>query len=189
MKPNALPQQDLTATDRGEGSLLGEIESLLRSCSETPYLDALVLLGQITGRSKSDLLTHPSPLLSPDQELQLAAALDRLLSGTPLPYVLGKWEFFKLSFRLTSDTLIPRPETEGLVERALAWLGDHPERRSCLEPGTGSGCIGVSLGVNVPDLRITATDLSLGALLTARENARDHGVADRIDFLQARYHY
>jgi release factor glutamine methyltransferase len=185
MKPNVLPKQDLTATDQLPGSLLESIQSRLKGSSETPYLDSLVLLGHITGLSKSRLIAHPSPPLDADQDRMLSQALEQLLAGIPLPYVLGEWEFFLLRFTLSKDVLIPRPETEGLVERAIDWLQDHPGQRSCLDVGTGSGCIAISLLAHIPDLRIAATDISLKALLTAQVNARSHGVERRIDFLQA----
>jgi len=109
-------------------------------------------------------------------------ALKRIKEGTPLPYLVGEWEFFQRLYWITEDVLIPRPETEGLVELALTWLEEHPGRRNCLEIGTGCGCIAVSLALNIPDLNITATDISSSALLVARENARRHQVHDKIQF-------
>jgi len=117
-------------------------------------------------------------------------AADRLLplvarraGGEPLQYVLGAWEFFGREFLLTRDTLIPRPETEGLVERALSVLrrkGTAPSL--ALDVGTGSGAIAVTLAAEIPSARVVATDVSPGALRTARENARRHGVAGRVRF-------
>ena len=81
--------------------------------------------------------------------------------------------------------LIPRPETELLVERALGWLRDHPDRRAAADVGTGSGCIAVTLARHTPDLRVAAVDRSPAALDVTRQNARAHGVDARIDFFQA----
>jgi release factor glutamine methyltransferase len=99
--------------------------------------------------------------------------------------VLGHWDFYGLDFSMTPDVLIPRPETELLVERALDWLRAHPGRRRVADIGTGSGCIAVSLAANVPDLRVLATDISSLALEVAKANAQKHAVSDRVQFLHA----
>jgi release factor glutamine methyltransferase len=150
--------------------------------SESPYLDSLVLLSHITGLSKSQLLANPDPDLNKEQENQLKIALEQLKSGTPLPYLIGEWEFYQNKFIINPKVLIPRPETEGLVDLALTWLKDHPKRRTCLEIGTGCGCIAVTLALLVPDLMIIATDISREALKVAKENAGRHQVEDQIDF-------
>jgi release factor glutamine methyltransferase len=98
--------------------------------------------------------------------------------------VLGHWEFFGLRFDVTPDVLIPRPETELLVEKAVAWLQRASHRRTIADVGTGSGVIAVSMAVNLPDARVLATDISLPALKVARGNALKFHVADRVDFLQ-----
>lgn len=105
--------------------------------------------------------------------------------GEPLPYVLGQWEFFGLGFLVTPDVLIPRPETELLVEGAISWLRDHPDRRSAADIGTGSGCIAISLAVHVRDLQVWAGDISQAALEVAKMNARQHEVEKRITFAQS----
>jgi release factor glutamine methyltransferase len=129
------------------------------------------------------VLAHPEATLTTEQEEWLAAAVNCVKMGTPLPYVLGKWEFYSLDFKVTCDTLIPRPETETLVERALDWLQASPGRRRVADIGTGSGCIAVSLAAQIPDLRLLATDTSLAALQVARENAHQHGVSGCISFV------
>jgi release factor glutamine methyltransferase len=106
-----------------------------------------------------------------------------LETGKPLPYVLGRWDFFGLEFEISPDVLIPRPETEELVERAVAWLMRHPFQRKATDVGTGSGCIGIALAANVPDLQVTACDISLEALAIARRNAKKNGVETRMEFL------
>jgi len=164
--------------------MLKYIQDQRSSHSESPYLDSLVLLGHIIGKSKSELLAHPSPDLSPSQNQLLSKAIKQLQDGIPLPYVIGEWEFFRLSYKVTPDVLIPRPETEGLVELALEWLDANPGKRSCLEIGTGSGCIAISLAKSIPDLQIIATDISLQALQVAKENASRHKVMSQIHFLE-----
>ncbi|NQS92377.1 MAG: peptide chain release factor N(5)-glutamine methyltransferase [Chloroflexi bacterium] len=183
MKQNVSPKQDLKTTEFSSKTLLRQIQDQLSTSSESPYLDALVFLGHVTGKSKSDLLTHPSPKLTPEQQTKLSEGIQKLVSGTPLPYVLGIWEFFQLSFVISPEVLIPRPETEGLVELALDWFQDHPGKRKCLELGTGSGCIAVSLIKNLPDLDLIATDISKAALVVAQKNARKHQVEDQIEFI------
>ena len=152
----------------------------------TPTLDAQVLLAHVLGKSRSWVLAHPEAQLTPQQESALETAIGQLQNGTPLPYILGEWEFFGLDFDVTPDVLIPRPETELLIETALAWLRAHPEHvYNFLDVGTGSGCIAVTLAIHVPRARIVATDISSAALAVAFGNAVKHGVEERIDFIQA----
>lgn len=185
MKPTVSPKQDLTRTDHSAKSLLKVIQKRIEGFSPSPYLDGLVLLSHISGLSKAQILADP-PLELPPTGLEiLEEQLSQLQAGIPLPYLVGRWEFYQLPFILTPEVLIPRPESEGLVERALAWLAASPERCSCLEVGTGSGCIAISLAKNQPGLRVTATDISPQALAVARENASLHQVEARIDFREA----
>jgi release factor glutamine methyltransferase len=110
--------------------------------------------------------------------------LARRAAGEPVQYILGAWDFYGREFRLTRDTLIPRPETEGLVERAIeGWR--HAGRRGgrILDVGTGSGAIAVTLAAELPEATVVATDVSVGALRIARENAARHGVGDRVSFV------
>ncbi len=130
------------------------------------------------------ILAHPAALLDEYQLERYETLTRRLESGEPLPYIIGHWEFYGLDFTLSPAVLIPRPETEMLVEHALHWLVEHPARRSILDVGTGSGCIAVSLALNCPDARILASDISLEALLVARQNVLRHGVSDRVQLLQ-----
>lgn len=164
--------------------MLKHIQDQLTSHSESPYLDSLVLLSHFSGKSKSELIAHPSPELSAAQDKNLTKAIEQLQDGIPLPYVIGEWEFFGLRFKITPDVLIPRPETEGLVELALEWLRVNPDRRSCLDIGTGSGCIAISLARSIPDLHIIATDISHPAVQVAKGNARRHEVLEQIQFLE-----
>jgi release factor glutamine methyltransferase len=156
----------------------------LNPTSETASLDAQVLLAHVTGKPRSWILAHPEADLSPDEVHTLENALKRLEAGAPLPYVLGHWEFYGLDFIVTPATLIPRPETELLVVEALRWLRSQPGRHWALEVGTGSGCISIALAVNAPGLSILASDISLPALQIARQNARWHGVAQRLLWVQ-----
>jgi release factor glutamine methyltransferase len=165
-------------------ALLSETSTRLASISDTPALDASVLLAHIVDKPRTWVLAHPEFTLTAEQQKQLNESLARLESGEPFPYVLGHWEFFGLDFLVTPDVLIPRPETEMLVEKAIAWLQESPVRRTVADIGTGSGVIAVSLAANIPDARILATDISTKALAIAKRNAQKMDVADRIDFVQ-----
>jgi release factor glutamine methyltransferase len=167
------------------GAHLAGLKDRLQSITETPGLDAQVLLAHILGVERAWVLSHPEAELDDFQERALAAAASRLEAGEPLPYILGKWEFYGLEFTLSPEVLIPRPETELLVDLALDWLKAHPKRRSAADIGTGSGCIAVTLANKVPDLQVVATDVSRPALQVAAENCIRHKVADRVSLLQS----
>jgi release factor glutamine methyltransferase len=174
------------------GNRLSLLRQQLEPFSETPSLDAQVLLAHLLEKPRAWVLAHPEAQFTTDQEQSLTHALERLQNSEPLPYVLGEWEFFGLSFQVTPAVLIPRPETELLVEQALKALQARPKvlstasQQLCLaDIGTGSGCIAISLAYHLPGIQILATDISNVALQVARFNARRHQVSDRTRFLQA----
>lgn len=116
------------------------------------------------------------------------------MNNQPKAYQQGWIEFYKLKFKVTPDTLIPRPETELLVDEVIRYLADHPEERysdegshklTILDLGTGTGNIAISIAKNVPDVKIIATDISPSALKIAKLNAKLHGVENRIKFIQS----
>lgn len=153
--------------------------------SHSASLDAQVLLAHILRKSRTWVMAHPEEMLSPANVAQLQRAVERLAQGEPLPYILGHWEFFGLDFTINPDVLIPRPETELLVEHALRWLANHPGRRRAADIGTGSGCIAISLAVNQPDLLVVALDISWGALMVARQNIARYHLDQRVHLLQS----
>lgn len=165
---------------------VSKILEQIKGCtkSDTSELDSQVLLAHILDKSRAWVVAHPEALLTKPQLISVKKAVTRLEVGEPLPYVLGQWEFFGLNLEITPDVLIPRPETELLVERAIKWLEGSPERRTIADIGTGSGCIAVSIARNIYNAKVIATDISLPALEVARRNARKHGVQKRIDFVQ-----
>lgn len=164
--------------------IFDQLDERLSRISDTPQLDAQVLLASVLQKPRTWILAHPETTLSAPQLATVESAITQLEAGTPLPYVLGHWEFFGLDFDITRDVLIPRPETELLVERAIAWLQASPERRTVADVGTGCGAIGLSIAMNVKDARVTATDISLPALKVAHQNARKFDLATRVDFIQ-----
>ncbi len=175
----------LNATELPLQKYLHSLSRRLASVSDTPLLDAQVLVASILDKPRAWVLAHPEAGLTPEQQAALQAALERLEGGEPLPYVLGHREFYGLDFKITPDVLIPRPETELLVDRALAWLRRNPGRRLAVDIGTGSGCIAVALAVHVPDLQVAAVDISPAALQVAQENAARQQVEKRIHFVQS----
>lgn len=165
-------------------SFLSDITSHLNLISETPALDASVLLAHILGKPRTWVLAHPEVPLTPEQQNELNNSLSRLEGGEPFPYVLGHWEFFGLDLEVTPDVLIPRPETELLVEKAIAWLQESPVRRTAADIGTGSGAIAIALAAHVPGTSILATDISGKALQVAGRNARKFNLDHRIEFVK-----
>lgn len=145
----------------------------------------LVLLAHVLQCPKTWVLAHPEARLSPEQTKQLSQLAERLAFGEPLPYLTGRQEFFGLEIKVSPAVLIPRPETELLVEEALIWLRELDRPARMLDLGTGSGCVAVALASQVPSLHVTASDVSAKALEIASANARELQVSERVTFLQA----
>ena len=150
-----------------------------------PHYIALALMAHVFQKPKTWLLAHPEEKMTGSQLALFNSVLVRLEEGEPLPYLTGKQEFYGLEFEVSPAVLIPRPETELLVESALDWLKNHPMARRAVDIGSGSGCIAVSLLKNCPDLQMSAIDISAEALKVAQRNAQKHQVAYRINFLNA----
>ena len=150
---------------------------------EEAALEAEVLVRHVLSLDRAGLLARPETPLSPAQAAALEALLARRMRREPLAYVLGRWEFHGLDFRVTPDVMVPRPETETLVDEALAWARARPAPVTIADVGTGSGCIAVTLAVRLPDARLVATDVYPAALAVAEDNARRHGVAERVRLL------
>ncbi len=185
---------------------LEEIQKVSKLHSDTPSLDAQVMLAHILQQPRTWVLAHPESQLSSEQHETLSQSLSLIGAGVPLPYILGHWEFYGLDFIVSPAVLIPRPETELLIEEALKWLKHKIEPRRSQEErnilssqpsrhcgesapnlhvadiGTGSGCIAVTLAKLIPNLRVTAIDINDEALDIAHTNALKHAVEDRIDF-------
>ncbi len=165
-------------------NVAGLLDSLYaRLSGDWPELDAQLIVAHALGKHRTWVLAHTEQELTPQQLDLVEASAVQLESGMPLPYILGEWEFFGHDFAITPDVLIPRPETETLVEGAIRWLQASPERRTVADVGAGSGAIGVTLASHIPGLYVLATDISLPALKVARCNARRFDVDRRMDFL------
>lgn len=177
----------MTIHDRLEGAA-----AALIGVSDAPHLDAERILLFTIGQSESSwLYAHGEMGLSAEQEDRCSRLVQERVGGRPLAYVLGEWDFFGRTFAIDEGVLVPRPETEALVQAALARIASL--RRQLGRPvrvadiGTGSGCIAVTVALEAAADevgQIVATDISGEALAVARQNAARHGVEGRIDFRQ-----
>lgn len=149
--------------------LLNQATNLLSAVSDTPRLEAEILLADVLGFNRAQLFANTDFHPNNEQLIDFTSKIDVLLSGVPFVYLRGTQAFWSLSFEVTSDVLIPRPETELLVETVLALK--KSEKISLADLGTGSGAIAISLAHERPDWEIHATDKSQNALQIAQKNA------------------
>jgi release factor glutamine methyltransferase len=166
------------------GALLaGARPRLLAAPFRPSTREAALLLGAVLGLSEAQVFARPGAEVPAAAAERFETLLARRLTGEPVSYLLGESEFYGRPFHVDSRVLIPRPETEHVVESALAC---HPRRGAwILDVGTGSGCLAITLALEIPESRAVATDLSLGALAVARGNARHHQVDGRVHLLAA----
>jgi release factor glutamine methyltransferase len=148
---------------------------------DAPPLTAEVILAHALKITRTQLLARLDETLGPDQLDRFQTDLDRVANGEPLAYVVGHREFYDLDLITDRRALIPRPETECLIEYALARFADHPAP-VIADIGTGCGAIAITLAKHLPRARVIATDLSADAIELARANAGRHDVEARIDF-------
>ena len=144
------------------------------------------LVSHVLACDRSFILSHADNPLDPEQLERFLGYLKRRAQGEPLQYITGHQEFFGLDFEVTSDVLIPRPETEVLIEAALKIVGGNAEGPFICDVGTGSGCLVITLVHELrklPGTRAVAIDISPAALAVAERNARRHSVLDQIDFV------
>jgi release factor glutamine methyltransferase len=140
--------------------------------------DAEALLLHVLGKDKAWLMAHSEEQLHDDRECSYSELLERRYRGEPIQYIAGETEFYGLPFRVAPDVLIPRPETEHLVEKAIELAASFPAPR-IVDVGCGSGAIAVALAHKLPQASITAIDVSSSALAIAEENAKRNNVAIR----------
>jgi release factor glutamine methyltransferase len=173
-------------------SLRDAIAELERNLVPSPALAAELLLMHALGRDRAWIYAHPEQELSATEQEQYLSSLARRASGVPTQHLTGHQEFWGLDFEVTPDVLIPRPETEHLIEVALERLAagndvsaSHRQKEFRIaDVGTGSGCIAIALAHELPAAFIAATDISASALAVARRNAARHRVESRIDFVE-----
>ncbi len=158
--------------------------ALTLAARQNARLDAQLLLSHVTCLDRAGMITRVHEDIQPEQLAHYQRLIARRLQAEPIQYLLGAREFYGLRFAVTPDVLIPRPETEHLVEAAFELI---PTDRPCriVDVGTGSGAIAVTLALTRPLAQVTALDISAAALKVARENASAHGVAGRIRFTES----
>ncbi|MFK7956478.1 MAG: peptide chain release factor N(5)-glutamine methyltransferase [Lysobacterales bacterium] len=161
---------------------MASIADLLTGVEPESRLSAERLLAHRLGRSRSWLFAHSDYVLERSDISDINRGLTRIRAGEPLAYLLGSWEFFSLNLKVTPDTLVPRPETEQLVEQALH-LMDVDQALDVLDLGTGSGAIALALAAERPAARLMAVDVCPKALTVARYNAQTLSIAN-VEFVQ-----
>jgi len=152
---------------------------------DSPELDAELLLASVLGWDRARLLAHPDRVLDESEQASWLAVLARRQGREPLAYILGHREFYGLDFVVDRRVLIPRPETELIVEHVLAWARPRAARLALADVGTGSGCIAVALATELPGATIYALDASAHSLKVAALNAARHALGEQVTLLQS----
>jgi release factor glutamine methyltransferase len=184
----AEPTIEASTTGPTLGSALAEASAALAAFHESARLEAELLLAHVLHRARSHLHAHPEECLDAVSAAHFRSLLQRRIEGEPLAYLIGEREFWSLPLAVSPAVLIPRPESELVVERALALLSEPRSSdsgaRRVAELGTGSGAIVLALATERPHWRLVATDRCAAALRVARLNAQRLGLAERIEFLE-----
>jgi len=157
-------------------------ERLTEAGCDAPRLDTELLLMHAWGISRTALIIHANDEVPPEIGNQFEELLARREKREPLAHIVAEKEFWSRPFRVSADVLVPRPETEHLIEALIEHFIDRQGEYRFLDIGTGSGCIAVTLACEYPHAHVVATDISEAALAVARENAGRHGVTGRIAF-------
>lgn len=161
------------------GEWLAHGARALAGVTETPRLDTEILLAEALALTRPQLLARLSETV---EASRFQALLDRRAAHEPIAYILGEWEFYSLPLYVRPPLLVPRPETEHLVDRVLQFIGNEDAR--VLDLCTGTGCVAVSVAKNAPAAHVTAADVNGIAIEVAERNAVRHGVINRIRFAE-----
>lgn len=172
------------------GRLLQWTGDYLKTCgSATPRLDAELLLAEACGCQRIELYTTFGEIAGETTRAAFRELVRRRAEGMPVAYLLGRKEFYSLSFRVTSDVLIPRPETEFVVITLLDLVKTQPENADrpvrVADVGTGSGILAVCAAKHIDRCQVVAMDISPAALVVARANVLDHGLTDRVELIES----
>lgn len=160
------------------------VEYLAKKGVDSPRLSAELLLGAVLGMKRIELYTRFDEVVGEEQRGRLRELVNRAGEHEPVGYLVGRIEFYSLEFEISRDCMIPRPETELLVERAIEFLRGRDGEQEICDLCTGCGCIAVAIARNVAFCRIIATDISDAALETASRNVAKHGAGQRVRLLQ-----
>jgi release factor glutamine methyltransferase len=158
-------------------------EFLKKKGIDSPRLSAELLLCHVLGLKRIELYTQFEKIVTKEQLDQLHGLVERAGRSEPVAYLVGKTEFYSLELEVTADCMIPRPETELLVERAIEFLRTRSSKQLVCDLCTGSGCIAVAIARNYPDCRIIATDICDAALNVAARNIEKHNLKEQIKLL------
>ncbi|MFH5836295.1 peptide chain release factor N(5)-glutamine methyltransferase [Proteiniclasticum sp. C24MP] len=156
----------------------------LKEISDTPSLDGRILLKEVTEKDEVFLLTHRETLLSEEEEREYLAKLSQREKGMPIAYIVGYKEFMGFRFKVNEHTLIPRPDTEIAVEKAIEMIREKKYRK-VLDLCSGSGAIGLSIAGILEFTNVTLSDINKGAISVSMENAEHLGVQQRVKFIQS----
>jgi release factor glutamine methyltransferase len=159
------------------------VEYLKSKGVDSPRLSAEILLSCVLGLKRIELYTQFEKIVTEEQLGQLHDLVERASRYEPVAYLVGKTEFYSLELDITSDCMIPRPETELLVERAIEFLRTRTGRQFVCDLCTGSGCVAVAIARNYPNCQIIATDISNAALSVAARNIEKHNLKERVKLL------
>ncbi|MBN1796759.1 MAG: peptide chain release factor N(5)-glutamine methyltransferase, partial [Sedimentisphaerales bacterium] len=151
---------------------------------ESPRLCAELLLSHVLNLKRIELYTNFDRIVNKEQLAQLRGLVQRAANSEPIAYLTGGCDFYSLEFIIMPDCLIPRPETELLVERAIEFLKPRQGKQLICDLCTGSGCIAIAIAKNLPNVEIIATDISDSALKIAQQNTQKHNVSDKVKLIQ-----
>jgi len=154
------------------------------SAKTSAHLDAEVLISFVVKKPRSSILSHPEENITSWQYFHYLYLLWRRKKGVPVAYLIGKREFYGREFLVNKNVLIPRPETETLIEQVIGTIRANSSIDTIVDIGTGSGCIAITLALELPNLKILASDISKAALKTAKKNCKLHKVQNQIRLLQ-----
>ncbi len=166
-------------------ALLSELHKQLNGIIEAPHETGLLLIAHVLNKPKTWVLAYPECKLTLSELNQVKLLTKRLVAGEPLPYITGIRAFYGLNFRVNKHVLIPRPETELLVDEALAWINQNSQAILAVDVGTGCGCIPISLATNSKNINFIASDISIKALETTKTNIITQQLESQISLVQS----
>jgi len=184
MNLNDFPLQNRRIKTGVLGEWLQKAHAQLRHFPEISISSVHAIIGHVLNKPAHIGLSHPEIKISNSDEKDLYFLFYRLLAGEPLPYLIGKQEFFGIDFNVTPAVLIPRPETELMVEIALEWLKEKNQIILMADVGIGSGCVSVALAKQLPNISILGTDVSYQALQVAKGNIKKYKLENQIQLIQ-----